>query len=202
MSTIKNIIFDFGGVLVDWNPRYFYRTFFWDESEMESFLATICTDEWNAEHDRGRSFADGIRLLQQKHPEYSEAIRLFRDGWEEMLKGDFPESVALLRRLKEERFGIYGLTNWSAETIGIAYRRFDFFKLFDGIVVSGEEKLIKPDKRIYRVLLDRYGLEAGECLFIDDNTANVEAARELGLHALLFDDIANVRSRLEALLKG
>ena len=107
MKKIKNIIFDFGGVLLDWNPRYFYRTFFWDENEMEHFLTNICTDEWNAEQDKGRSFAEGIKLLQSQHPEYSNAIKLFWDNWENMLKSDLPDGVKLLRELKTMiiRFG-------------------------------------------------------------------------------------------------
>lgn len=201
MEKIKNIIFDFGGVLLDWNPRYLYRTFFWNENEMEYFLSNICTDEWNAEQDRGRSFAEGVKLLQFKYPDYREAIQLFMDRWEDMLKSELPESVDLLRELKEQGYCIYGLTNWSAETIKIAYRKYDFLKLFDGIVVSGEEKLIKPDKRIYQVLLDRYMLNAGECIFIDDNTANINAARELGFKAIHFDNITNVRKQLSAILK-
>lgn len=199
MKEIKNIVFDFGGVLLDWNPRYFYRTFFLDEKEMEHFLANICTDEWNAEQDRGRPFSEGIKLLQTQHPEYREAIQLFADKWEDMLKGEIPCGVELLQELKEQNYRIWGLTNWSAETIQTAYRRYDFFKLFDGIVVSGEEKLIKPDKRIYQVLLDRYKLNAEESVFIDDNLANIEAARGLELNAILFDNIENVRKQLSLL---
>ena len=198
---IRNIIFDFGGVLLDWNPRYLYRTFFWDEKEMEHFLANVYTEDWNAEQDRGRPFSEGIKLLQFQNPEYREAIQLFIDQWETMLKSDMADSVQLLRELKEG-YGIFGLTNWSAETIQIAYRRFDFFKLFDGIVVSGEEKLIKPDKRIYQVLLDRYNLKAEESVFIDDNSANIKAAQELGFNAILFDNIVNTREQLSNILNS
>lgn len=200
MKKIKNIVFDFGGVLLDWNPRYFYRTFFWDEKEMEAFLANICTDEWNAEQDRGRSFSEGIKLLQSQHPEYRKAIQLFADKWEDMLKSEIPDSVELLRELKEKKYRIWGLTNWSAETIQIAYRKYDFFKLFDGIVVSGEEKLIKPDKRIYKVLLDRYKLNPEESVFIDDSPANIKSAQELGFNAILFENIVNVREQLSNIL--
>ncbi len=196
MKEIKNIVFDFGGVLLDWNPRYFYRTFFENETEVEYFLANICTEEWNAEQDRGRSFSEGIKLLQTQHPEYGNAIRLFGDNWEDMLKSELLDGVKLLRELKNCDYRIWGLTNWSAETIQIAYRKYDFFQLFDGIVVSGEEKLIKPDKRIYEVLLDRYNLNAEESVFIDDNHANIKAARELGFKAILFDDITSVRGQL------
>lgn len=202
MKEIKNIVFDFGGVLLDWNPRYFYRTFFWDENEMEHFLANICTDEWNAEQDRGRSFSEGVKLLQSQHPEYRNAIQLYSDKWEEMLKSELPDGVKLLRELKDRDYRIWGLTNWSAETIQIAYRKHDFFQLFDGIVVSGEEKLIKPDRRIYEVLLDRYKLHAGESVFIDDNHANIKTAQELGFKAILFDNITNVREQLAAVLAG
>lgn len=187
MKRIKNVVFDFGGVLLDWNPRYFYRTFFRDEKELEYFLTEVCSPEWNAAQDRGRPFAEGIKLLQLEHPQYREAIQLFFDRWEVMLKSEIPEGVNLLHELKEEGYGIYGLTNWSAETIQTVYRKYDFFKLFDGIVVSGEEKLIKPDKRIYEVLLNRYSLNAEECIFLDDSPANIKAAKELGFKAVLFD---------------
>lgn len=196
MKTIKNIIFDFGGVLLDWNPRYFYRTFFWDEKELEQFLSNICTEEWNAEQDRGRPFSEGIRLLQSQHPEYMEAIQLFSKNWEDMLRCEIPEGVELLHDLKNQGYRIYGLTNWSAETIQIVYRKYDFFKLFDGIIVSGEEKLLKPDSRIYQVLLNRYRLKAEESVFLDDNVSNIIAAKKLGFKAILFDHISNVREQL------
>ena len=126
---VENIIFDFGGVLVDWNPRYLYRDYFRSDSEMENFLRTVCTDEWNIEQDRGRSLAEGTRLLQEKYPEFHSLIQLYYDKWEVMLQGDIPETVSLLYRLKE-KFNIYRLTNWSAETITIAYQRFPFFGEF------------------------------------------------------------------------
>ncbi len=196
---IKNVVFDFGGVLMDWNPRYFYRTYFKDEKEMEYFLSHICTDEWNAEQDRGRTFDEGVNLLLLQYPQYAEPIRMYKDRWECMLKGEFPRSVELLKRLKEDGFGIYGLTNWSAETIPLAYAKYDFFSLFDGIVVSGEEKLIKPDPKIYGILLKRYNLTAGNTLFIDDSPANIETARRLGFQTILFDNIENVTSKVLAL---
>ncbi len=196
---VKDIVFDFGGVLVDWNPRYLYRTYFEDEKEMEYFLSQICNNEWNAEQDRGRPFAEGVRLLQEQYPQYAEAIQLYNDGWERMLNGELPRSVELLKRLKGEGYGIYGLTNWSAEKFPLAYARYDCFKLLDGMVVSGEEKVIKPDPAIYRILLERYGLTAETSLFIDDNPANIEAGRQLGFQTILFDDIENVSSQVAAL---
>lgn len=183
---IENIIFDFGGVLVDWNPRYLYKHHFEDEIEMEHFLKNICTDEWNVEQDRGRTLSEGTVLLQNKFPEFDSKIQLFYDHWEVMLKGDIPETVSLLYKLKK-KYKIFGLTNWSAETISIAYERFPFFKEIDGIVVSGEEKMIKPDPRIYHLLLDRYNLKAENSIFIDDNINNIRAAEKIGLYAIHFE---------------
>jgi 2-haloacid dehalogenase len=198
MMKIENIIFDFGGVLVDWNPRYLYRNHFPSEEEMEHFLHTICTDEWNIEQDRGRTLAEGTRLLQNKHPEHHDLIKLYYDGWEIMLKSDIPESVAILHKLKE-KYNLYGLTNWSAETFPIAYERYSFFKEFKGIVVSGEEKLIKPDKRIFHLLFDRYKINPENSIFIDDNKNNIKAATELGLQAIHFQNPAQLEQMLTEL---
>ncbi|MBK7093848.1 MAG: HAD-IA family hydrolase [Saprospiraceae bacterium] len=195
----KNIIFDFGGVLVDWNPRYVYRDYFNTESEMEHFLKNICTDEWNLEQDRGRSMAEGTALLQQQFPEYQALIQVFYDKWEFMLKSDIPANVELLYKLKES-FDLYGLTNWSAETISVAYERFQFFSEFRGIVVSGQEKMAKPDKRIFELLLDRYRIEASETIFIDDNIININVAKELGLNAVHCDSPAGLRQKLSAII--
>ena len=199
MGKIKNIVFDFGGVLIDWNPRYLYRTYFNDDREMEYFLSHVCTNEWNAEHDRGRSFDDGVALLKPKFPQYAEAIQMYKDKWECMLNGEFPQTVGLLMELKGKGYGIYGLTNWSAETFPIAYSRYPVLHQFDGTVVSGQERLIKPDPMIFNVLLKRYGLDAGECIFIDDSKANIEAAGRLGFNTVLFDNIGNVTRQISAL---
>ena len=178
---IKNIVFDFGGVLIDWNPRYLYRTYCRTEEEMEFFLANICTNEWNAQQDAGRPFAEGVALLQAEHPEYAEAIAIYHTRWNEMIGGAIGKNVARLRELKSQGYHIYGLTNWSAETLPGVMAQYDFFQLMDGIVVSGEEHLLKPDIRIYLTLLDRYHLRADECLFIDDSLANIEGAKQAGL---------------------
>ena len=195
---VENVIFDFGGVLVNWNPRYLYRDYFQDESAMENFLHTVCTDEWNVEQDRGRTLAEGTRLLQDKFPEFHALIQLYYDQWEVMLHGDIPETVSLLYQLKE-KYNIYGLTNWSAETIIVAYERFPFFKEFDGIVVSGEEKLIKPDQKLYHLLLDRYNLKAENTIFIDDNLKNVKAAEELGMIAIHFKSSGQLETELQSI---
>ena len=195
---IENIIFDFGGVLVDWNPRYLYKDHFIDEKEREHFLKNICTEEWKLEQDRGRALSEGTILLQEKFPEYHSLIQLFYDEWRTMLKSDIPETLALLHQLKT-RYKIYGLTNWSAETISIAYERFPFFKEFDGIVVSGQEKMIKPDKEIYHLLLDRYNLKVENTVFIDDNINNIKAAEEIGMYAIHFESPGQLKTRLSSM---
>ena len=197
---IKNIIFDFGGVLLDWNPRYLYKSYFNNDEEMEHFLADICNGEWNIKQDAGRPFAEAVKELQTKFPEYAEAIQMYDDDWEKMLKCELPESIDLLKELKSMGYGIYGLTNWSAEKIGYAFANYSFFSLFDGIVVSGVEKVVKPDRRIYEILLERYSLKPGECVFIDDNQDNVDMAKVLGINAIRFDNIGNVKEHLETLL--
>lgn len=197
---IKNIIFDFGGVLLDWNPRYLYKSYFNNDEEMEHFLADICNGEWNIRQDAGRPFAEAVKELQAKFPEYAEAIQMYDDDWEKMLKCELPESIDLLKELKFMGYGIYGLTNWSAEKIGYAFANYSFFSLFDGIVVSGVEKVVKPDRKIYEILLERYSLKPGECVFIDDNQDNVDMAKVLGINAIRFGNIGNVKEHLETLL--
>lgn len=180
---IKNIIFDFGGVLVDWNPRYLYRNIFNNDEKMEFFLKNICTDEWNILQDKGRSLEDGTNVLLEKFPEYNDMIKLYYDKWEVMLKSDIKDNVEVLYNLKG-KYKLLGLTNWSAETFPIALARYPFFKEFEGIVVSGEEKMIKPNKDIFNVLLERYNINAEESLFIDDNIANIKTANEMGFKTI------------------
>jgi len=190
MNHINTIIFDFGGVLIDWNPRYMYRNEFEEISEMEFFLEKICTYDWNLQQDKGRSLAAATRILQDEFPEHAQ--------WEKMVKGDIPENVALLRKLKE-KYKLYGLTNWSAETFPIVFKRYPFFKLFDGIVISGVEKMIKPDKKIFELILERYHLEAKNALFIDDNLKNIQAAREMGFATIHVQEKTDLNSELHAI---
>ena len=192
---MKDIVFDFGGVLIDWNPRYLYRKIFQTDKEVEWFLANVCTSQWNTQQDAGRSLEDGIEQLENKFPEYAFAIRFYYTRWEEMLGGEIAGTVEILRELKKRGYRLYGLTNWSAELFPIAQKRFDFLKAFDGIVVSGQEKLVKPDPRIYSCLLRRYQLDAQHCIFIDDNKANVSEAADLGFETILFtspDDLRRI----------
>lgn len=196
MEKIKNIIFDFGGVLIDWNPVYLFKNVFKTEDEMNYFLENICRYDWNILQDEGRSLSLGTSILQQKFPAYSKEIALYYDRWEEMLGGTIDENVQLIKPLKE-KYNLYGLTNWSAETLPIAMNRYDFFHDLKGIVVSGEEKKVKPDKRLYKILLERYDLIAEESLFIDDNAANIESARELGFQTMHFTEGSNLKEWLQ-----
>lgn len=196
---IKNIVFDFGGVLVDWNPRYLFKDLFETEEEMEDFLANICTTEWNIQQDAGRSLAEGTRVLQAQFPEHREMIQQFYDGWKVMLKAEIPEHSNLLEPLSK-KFPLYGLTNWSGETFPYARERFPFFnKFFKGIVVSGDEKMIKPDRKIFDLLLERYQLEAPESVFIDDNYDNILTAKELGFITIHITDGVDLKKELKEL---
>ena len=180
---IKNIIFDFGGVVIDWNPRYLYRNVFFDPAEMEFFLSNICTPDWNLRQDAGYPIADATHELQIQHPEYVKEIGMFYSNWIQMIGGEIVENTRLLNSLKLN-YRLFGLTNWSAETFPIAYDKFPFFRNFEGIVISGAERMIKPDQALFKLLLDRYSLKAEESLFIDDSFANIIAAKEMGLHTI------------------
>ncbi len=197
-SDIKAIVFDLGGVLIDWDPRHMYRTVFDDEAEMERFLAEIATLEWNSQHDAGRPWADGVAMLSDEHPEYAHLIELYQERWVEMLKGPIDGTVAILAQLKSTGHEIHALTNWSSETFPIARNRYDFLDWFEHIVVSGEEKVIKPDPRIYQILLDKIGRNAYECVFIDDGIKNIEAARQLGFTGIHFRRPEQLRTELAA----
>lgn len=194
---INTIIFDLGAVLIDWNPRYMYRSIFSDEVEMEDFLANITTSDWNEEQDGGRPLHEGTQFLVNKHPEHEENIRAFYGRWDEMLGEAFHDVVEIFKQLKEkERYKIYALTNWSAETFPVALERFDFLKWFDGIVVSGAEKMRKPTPEFYHILLDRYHVKPEESLFIDDNHRNILAAEKLGIQCIHFTSAGQLESKL------
>ena len=199
-STIKNIVFDFGGVVMDWDPRYLYKDYFNDDEKMEWFLSNITTSEWNAEQDRGRPLQEATDWLITQYPDWEKEIKLFYGSWTTMLKGEIPQHVTVLRALANTSYELYGLTNWSQETIHHAYDNYDFFKLFEGkIVVSGDEKLIKPDPAIWKVLLNRYDLKAEESVFIDDNIKNIEVAHSLGFKTVHLLEDTDLRTQLEKL---
>jgi len=192
------VVFDLGGVLIDWDPRHLYRKLLADEAAVEEFLATVCTPEWNAEQDRGRPFAEGVAELVERHPAHAAAIVAYHERWMEMLGGEIPGTVAVLAELRAAGVPLYALSNWSAETFRLTRGRFPFLEWFDGLVVSGEEGVTKPDRRIFELLIERFGLVAAATLFVDDSAANVIAARDLGLDAVRFRGAGGLRRDLAA----
>jgi 2-haloacid dehalogenase len=194
----KAVVFDLGGVLIDWDPRHLYRKLLADEAAVEEFLATVCTPEWNAELDRGRPFAEGVAELVERHPEHAAAIAAYHERWPEMVAGDIPGTVEVLAELQAAGVPLYALTNWSAETFAITRGRFEFLEWFDGLLVSGEERVTKPDPAIFQLLLDRFGLDPAATVFVDDSEANVAAARRLGIDAIRFTGHEELRRELVA----
>ena len=194
----KAVVFDLGGVVIDWDPRHLYRKLLADEAAVEEFLATVCTPEWNAELDRGRPFAEGVAELVERHPEHAAAIAAYHERWPEMLAGDVPGTVEVLADLRAAGVPLYALTNWAAETFAITRGRFEFLEWFDGLLVSGEERVTKPDPAIFQLLLDRFGLDPTATVFVDDSEANVAAARRLGFDAIGFTGHEELRRELVA----
>jgi 2-haloacid dehalogenase len=193
------VVFDLGGVLIDWNPRHLYRKLFvGDEAGMERFLREICTMDWVLQQDAGRTWAEGTALLRQQHPHQADLIDAFHKRWPETIAGAIDGTVAILRELKNANTPLYALTNWSQETF-VHASQFAFMSWFGGVVVSGEEKLIKPDPAIYRLLMDRYALVAETMVYIDDNARNAAAATDLGMHGIHFTSPDALRDELTTL---
>ncbi len=197
---IDAIVFDLGGVLVDWNPRYLYRQLFGEDvAGMEWFLAEVCSPAWNAAQDAGRSWDEAVDEAIARHPDQAGRIRAYRDRWIETLGEALAPTVRVLDELRGGDCRLYALTNWSRETFPHALERYDFLGWFDGIVVSGQERLAKPDPAIFRLLMERHGLLAERTVFIDDMAYNAEAAARLGMHAIHFRDASLLRHELARL---
>jgi 2-haloacid dehalogenase len=198
-STPKAIVFDLGSVLIDWDPRHMFRKLIGDEAVMDEFLGEIATLRWNSYHDAGRLWSDGVAMLSAIYPEYSEWIAAYLDRWDEMLNGPIEGTVEILKTLKDQGREVHALTNWSAETFPIAREKYEFLSWFEHTVVSGEERVKKPDRRIFEILLERIGRPAYECVFIDDSAANIAAAEALGFIAIHFSSPEQLRTDLGAL---
>jgi 2-haloacid dehalogenase len=190
------IVFDLGGVLIDWNPRHLYRKLFDDEAAMERFLEEVCHGAWNLEQDRGRPFADAIEEAALRHPDQRVMIEAYHTRWDEMLAGEIEGSVAILEELAARGYELHALTNWSAETFPVARVRFAFFERFATILVSGDERLVKPDARIFQLLLERIAHPAQRCIYIDDSPPNAAAAAALGFDAIHFSSPLALRAAL------
>ena len=194
---ITTVVFDIGNVLIEWDPEYLYRQLIPDPLERKTFLETICSAKWNEQQDLGRSWSEAVETLSRKHPDKAELIAAYDRRWHEMVPGEIPGTSNILAQLGKRGVPLYAITNFSTEKFSEARTRFPFLKTsFLDVVVSGEEKLIKPDPRIYEVLLKRNGLDAQRCLFIDDSRPNVDAAREIGMRAHHFKGADGLRSEL------
>ena len=181
MGKIENIVFDLGEVLIKWDPRNLYRRIFGTEEEVDFFLDRICTQKWNEKQDEGRNIQEGTKELVEKYPEYKMQIEAFYGRWVEMLGGLYEGTAAIIKSLKaDDRYQLFALSNWSAETFPIAQARYPILSLFDGLVISGYEKVKKPNPKIYYILLERYQVKPDTCLFIDDSEKNVIAAQQIG----------------------
>lgn len=200
MSKIDTIIFDLGGVLIDWNPRYLYRKLFKTEEEITWFIDNICTYEWNDHQDAGRSFKDATDELLLKFPEHEVPIKAWYGRFPETIKGAIQPTVEVLEQIKtNNKHRLYALTNWSAESYPWAYSNFNFLSWFEGVVVSGEEKTRKPFPEIYNILLKRYNVDPARAVFIDDNIKNIQGAKEVGLHAIHFKSAEQLTEELKNL---
>ena len=199
---IKNIIFDLGGVLIDWNPDYvFLKEFEGNNEQLQEFYNKICTFEWNENQDAGYPLKNATEERVKLFPEYENLIRMYYGRWEEMLGGAIVDSVSILKKIVDNpRYRVSALTNWSAETFPIALKRFDFLHWFEGIVVSGTEKTRKPFRKIYNITLTRYNLKASNSLFIDDNSRNISAAKKIGIQTIKFNNPSQLENELK--LKG
>jgi 2-haloacid dehalogenase len=198
MTTNRSVVvFDLGGVLIDWNPRHLYRKLFdGDDGAMEHFLANVCTQTWNEEQDAGRTFADACASLKRVHPDKAELIDAWMARQSEMFSGPIVGTVDVLTELRARDVPLYALTNWSAETFPAARERFEFLSWFRGILVSGEVKMLKPDARIFEHFLEAFGIDPAAAIYIDDRQNNVDAAIALGMHGVVFTDPSALRMEL------
>ncbi len=201
MNKIDTIVFDLGGVLIDWNPDYVYKTIFPNEEERKWFYKNICTADWNEEQDAGRSLQVATEELIKKFPEHEKNIRAYYERWMEMLGGPIHETVEILHHLKHNTdLRLYALTNWSAETFPVALQLYDFLHWFEGRVVSGEEKTRKPFPEIYQTLISRYNIVPVNAVYIDDNYRNLIPAKDLGFHIIHFQSPQQFKKELTGLL--
>lgn len=194
----QNIIFDFGAVLVDWNPRYLYGPYFNDEQKLNYFLETVCPYEWNTTVDAGRSTEEAMDERVALYPEWEKEIHMYYRSWIKMMGDHIEGMLSIVKELKEKGYKLYGLSNWSKETFPLIVDDYEVFSYLEGYVVSGFEGVKKPDPKIYNILMERYHLNPEECLFIDDSPANIDAGRAVGIQGILFTDAQSLRAQLES----
>jgi len=192
-TNIKAIIFDYGNVLLEWNPRLVYQRYFKSEETMEQFLNEVNFMEWNAQQDKGRRFAEGVAVLSQQFPQHARLIQAYHDQWRDSIGEAYWDTVEILKQLKQAGYPLYGLSNWSAETFTLVRAKYDFFDLLDDMVISGEVGFVKPEPEIYQLMLDKIGKPAEECLFIDDSLPNIQQAEKQGFVGIHFQSAEQLR---------
>jgi 2-haloacid dehalogenase len=199
-TNITAIIFDYGNVLLEWEPRNVYRRYFLnDEAGMETFLKEVDFMAWNAQQDKGRTFKEGVADHTRKFPQYAHLFQAYHDYWKDSIGNPHWDTVEIMKQLKHAGYAVYGLSNWSAETFPYARARFGFFDLLDDMVISGAVGHVKPEPEIYQLLLEKVGKSASECLFIDDALPNIQQANRMGFHTIHFQSATQLKSELERL---
>ena len=196
MAKINNVIFDFGGVLIEWNPYLLYRKVLPNDTEIERFIQEVHLKEWNISFDQGYPFELGIAEMCRRYPDRADLIRMFNERWNEMLGVTIDANIQMIKELKALGIPVYGLSNWSAVKFAETCKLHPFFDLFDDRVISGEVKISKPDPRIFNLLLERNHLNPKECIFIDDSEENCRAAHRLGITSVLYQSSRQVRQEL------
>lgn len=191
-----NLIFDCGGVLLDWDPHHLYDPYFGDRSKTDWFLQNICTSDWNLQMDGGKPFAEGVAELSARFPKWAKEIDMFHSQWVKMIGGPIPGMPEFVSEMKAAGHGVYVLSNWSSETFPLIKDEYPVFQLLDGIVISGYEGVTKPGPEIYNLFLKRYSLRASDCVFIDDNAANVAGAEAVGIRGIRFTSVEALRAAL------
>ncbi|MBQ9475878.1 MAG: HAD family phosphatase [Bacteroidales bacterium] len=197
---IKNVVFDYGGVIMDWNPHYLYDPYFGSHEAALKFLEEVCTYEWDREHDAGKPVAQGTAELVAKFPEWEKEIRMYYGCFPQMIKGYVEGTADYALELKSRGYHIYGLSNWSDETFEMIRHEYPVFEQIEGMIISGQEGVVKPDPAIYKLLFERYNLKVEECIFIDDSPVNIEASQRLGMRGIVFENCARLREVLEPIL--
>lgn len=195
-KNITAIIFDYGNVLLEWDPRLVYRRYFNDEEAMERFLIEIKFMEWNAHQDKGRPFAEGVAALSKEFPQHAHLIQAYHDRWIDSIGDAYWGTVEIMKELKQKGYRLYGLSNWSAETFPHAQAKYDFFHLLDDMVISGAVGFVKPEPEIYHLMLEKIGRPAQECLFIDDSLPNIQRANTIGFETIHFTSPSQLKHEL------
>jgi len=193
-------LFDLGGVFFDWDPKFFLKNIFTNEEELDYFIENVCNDNWNLKQDKGRSIIEGEKDLIEKFPEYEDKIKIYYPNHRKMFKNVFQESVDILLRLKHQKYLCYVLSNWSSETFIGMKDDYDFLNKFDGMIISGEEKLVKPDEEIYKLAIKRFSLIPEETIFIDDRIENINSAKLLDLKTIHLTNPKKIKEKIEELI--